>query len=847
METQIPLFAAPEVASSWLVTGSILAVLALGFIGAPLLVWTATAAAILFLAGAPAWLWIAFAAVAVLFNIRPLRQVLVTSILVKILNKLQFLPKISETERVALKAGDVWIERELFSGKPNFKNLLNQKYPTLTKEEQAFMDNQVEKVCQMTNDWEVYKNRDLPPEVWSYLKKEGFLGMIIPKKYGGLEFSATAHSAVIQKLATRSVPLCVTSMVPNSLGPAELLIHYGTEEQKNHYLPRLARGEDLPCFALTEPNAGSDAASIQASGEVFKGDDGKLYLKLNWNKRWITLAAVSTVLGLAFRLRDPKNLLGRGEDLGITCALIPTKTPGVVANRRHDPLNVPFYNCPTQGKDVVVPIDAIIGGPTMAGRGWQMLMECLAAGRGISLPAQSAGGLKYVSRVAGAHAVVRKQFGMSIGRFEGVVEALARVSGFNYMVEAARLYTTGALDSHVKPPVVTAVMKYYTTEMSRKAINDGMDILGGAAISRGPRNLLAHAYTAVPISITVEGANILTRTLIIFGQGALRAHPYAAKEVEAIENNDLKAFDRNFWAHIGFVIRNTFRAVLLSLTRGYLVVPARGGVTAKYYRKLAWTSATFAFLADFFMASLGAKLKAKGRITGRMADILGHMYMATATLKRFEAEGRRKEDIPLLKWSLDHCFAEIQQAFDGLWGAVEAPLLGWLFRGPIRWYSAINSLGGKPSDKLDAQVAELIQRNSEQRERLTHGIFISKNTEEQMGRLEHAFVLSLQAEEASRKVKRAVRKGQLKKKAPAELYADALKAGIISQTEVSALAEAESARFATIQVDDFGLAEYVGQSQGGGSHSAGAGSGATSRSGSGSIVSPVAAMAKGQE
>jgi acyl-CoA dehydrogenase len=792
--------------------GCSLILLALLFIGAPLWLFTVFFTLALVCVNAmcaiPTWAWIVYAVIAVLWNVFPIRAVLISGPVMRMMKKLGILPVISETEMTALKAGGVWVEGELFSGKPDFEKLLNQNYGKLTAEEQAFLDGPVEEACRMCDDWEVYKKRDLSPEIWAHFKKHGFFGMIVPKEYGGLGFSAHAHSEVIMKLASRSVPLSITVMVPNSLGPAELLNHYGTEAQKKYWLPRLAKGEEIPCFALTEPTAGSDAASIQSHGVVFKGDDGKLYLKLNWNKRYITLAAVSTVLGLAFRLRDPDNLLGKGTDIGITCALIPSKTPGVTANRRHDPLGVPFYNCPTQGKDVIVPIDAIIGGIDGAGRGWKMLMECLAAGRGISLPGQATAGMKYVARIASSHAAVRKQFGTSVGKFEGIAEPLARIAGSTYMFDAARHYTTGGLDAGIKPPVITAICKHYFTEIQRKVVNDGMDILGGQGISQGPHNLLAHGYRALPISITVEGANILTRTLIIFGQGALRAHPYAYKEVEAVEKGDVKGFDRAFWGHIGHVVRNLVRTILLSVTRGYLVWPARGGATARYYRRLAWISATFAFMADLSMGTLGGKLKVKGKTTGRFADALGWMYIAVATLKRFEMEGRRKEDLPLLHWSMNFALTQIQVAFDGLFGSVEAPIIGALYRGPIRWYHALNPMGTCPSDELDLQLAHLIQQPGEQRDRLTHGIFTSKGGSDQMAKLEKAFELSTSSDATSTKIRRARRKGVLAKQPPAELNKSALAKGIITQAEYDEISAAEKIRAEVIQVDDFGLDEY---------------------------------------
>jgi acyl-CoA dehydrogenase len=537
-------------------------------------------------------------AIAVVLNLPVLRRSLLTAPLLRGINALNLLPSISETERAAIEAGTVWVDGELFSGKPDWQRLNREPYPQLTPEIQAFLDGPVEEVCRMASDWDIYRGKDLPPPVWDYLKQERFFGLMIPQEYGGLGFSNLAYSAVLMKLASRSFTHVAAVGVPNSLGPAKLLMRYGTLEQKQHYLPRLARGEEMPCFALTEPTAGSDAASIQSEGIVFRGEDSKLYLRLNWQKRYITLGAIATLLGLAFRLRDPDNLLGKGEDVGITCALIPAQTPGVVLDKRHDPMGVPFYNSPTEGHDVVVLIEQIIGGVEQAGQGWKMLMQSLAAGRGISFPATCTGVAKLVSRVTGAYATVRQQFGASIGRFEGIEEPLARIGGLTYLMEAARLYTCGAVDKGEQPSVVSAIAKYSLTELSRKLINDGMDILGGAGICRGPRNLLANIYTATPISITVEGANILTRTLMIFAQGAIRCHPYLYQEIQALKQADVAAFDRAFWHHLGWLSRNAFRTLGLSLSRGGLARSPVRGATAQYYRKLAWASATFALFAD---------------------------------------------------------------------------------------------------------------------------------------------------------------------------------------------------------------------------------------------------------
>jgi acyl-CoA dehydrogenase len=786
---------------------SIALFLGLAFYGAPFWLWTAAAALALWGFEASQTAWIVFAVIAVVFNVPPIRMLAFSGIAMKVMKALKLMPTISPTEAIALKAGDVWIEKELFSGKPSFKTLMAEPYPELTAEEKAFIDGPVEKLCEMVDDFAIWKSRVIPPAVMDFIKKEKFFGMIIPKEYGGLGFSALMNSEVIHKLSARSMPVAVTVMVPNSLGPAELLVHYGTDEQKKRLLPRLAIGQEVPCFALTEPSAGSDAASIQAGGTVFK-KDGKLFMRLNWDKRWITLASEATLIGLAFRLFDPENLLGKGADLGITCALIPSNTPGVTADKRHDPLYVPFVNSPTQGKDVEVPLDVIIGGAEGAGRGWEMLMESLGAGRGISLPAQSTGGSKMAARVVSAHATVRKQFGMSTGRFEGVAEAIGRIGGYTYMMEAARRYTVGALDSGKKPATVTAIMKHYTTEIGRKIINDAMDVVAGAAIVVGPRNLLAHAYIAAPIAITVEGANILTRTLMIFGQGAIRSHPYAQLEMEALASNDLKKFDRAFCGHLGHVLRNFVRWNLLSLTRGWLAAPGFGPM-AKYRRKLEWVSATFAFLADFYMGSLGGKLKAKGKITGRMADTFGYMYLATAVLRRYEAEGRLKEDEPFVRWALDTAFNEIQKALDGLFASTEAPIFKQVFAWPVRWLHALNPVGRPPEDATELEVARLLQTPGEQRERITGRIFVSKKAGDRLYDLERAFELVVKTEESDRRIKRAVRRKQLTKKPAKELLKDALTAKVISQQEYDDLARVEEIRNLVIQVDSFSQDEYV--------------------------------------
>lgn len=799
-----------EANTAWWVVGSIFLLLFVGFFSSPLIVWTIAIAAILVGFGAPIGVLIAFAVIALIFNIPPLRTAIVTSGVAALMNKLQIMPKISDTEKAALDAGVVWVEKDLFSGKPNFNSMLSEPYPHLTPAEKAFMDGPVNQLCAMIDNWKILKEKDIPQEIWDFIRKEKFLGMIIPPEYGGLGFSALCHSEVIMKISSRSLAVAIQVMVPNSLGPAELLVHYGTDEQKKHLLPRLADGSEIPCFGLTEPNAGSDAGSITSSGTVFKGDDGKLYMRLNWNKRWITLAAISSIVGLAFRLRDPENLLGKGEDVGITVALIPAKTPGVVLGRRHDPLGSPFYNCPTQGKDVIMPLDAIVGGVENAGKGWLMLMECLAAGRGISLPAQATGGAKLAARVVSAHSVIRRQFGMSIGKFEGVEEPLARIGANTYMLEAMRRYCLGALDKGIKPGVITAMQKYYATEMGRKSINDAMDIMGGAGISMGPRNLLAEIYIATPIGITVEGANIMTRTLIIFGQGALRAHPFAYAEVKALENNDIKAFDAAFWGHIGHIIRNTCRSILLSLSRGYLAGTANVHPQMKVYlRRISWSSATFALLADIAMGVLGGQLKAKQKITGRFADILAHMYMATAVIRRFEAEGRKEEDLAFAHYNLKHCMAEIQKGFDGIFDNLKIPGLRWFFKGWIGAWSRINSVGSQASDGWSHAIASAMQKEGGLRDRLSEGIFIpTDRNKDQLARLEYAFTMVHRADAIEKKIRKAVRAGELPKKKVHLLLEEAAQKNVISSEELNTLKEANMVRNDAVQVDDFNEEQY---------------------------------------
>ncbi len=725
-----------------------------------------------------------------------LRRMVITNNIFKLIKKLKLLPTISDTEKEAINAGNVWVEREFFSGNPNLQRLAQELYPTPPPEVQAFLDNQVETVCAMASDWDIYQNKDLPPQVWEYLKKERFFGLMIPKEYGGLDFTPIAYSAVMAKLTSRSFTHVATVGVTNSLGPAKLLLRYGTQSQKAHYLPRLATGEDIPCFALTEPNAGSDAGSITSEGVVFKAEDGKLYLRLNWRKRYITLGTIATLLGLAFKLKDPQNYLHLGKDVGITCVLIDTKTEGVTINQRHDPMGVPFYNSPTTGHSVIVPVEQIIGGVKGAGQGWRMLMQCLAAGRGVTFPATAVGISGLVSRVTGAYSIIRKQFGLSIGKFEGVQEPLARIAGFTYILDALRLYTVGAVENGEQPPVVSAIAKYNSTELARQVVIDGMDIMGGAGICRGSRNLLANVYTAMPIAITVEGANILTRTLMVYGQGITRCHPYVYDEIQSLESEDFVAFDKAFWSHMGSIVGNGFRNLVLNITRGLFVKSPVYGDVARYYRKLAWASSTFACFTEYALIRYGGSLKRKEKLSGRFADFLSWMYIVTATLRRFEAEGSKEEDLPLVHWSMEYGFYQIQLAIEG----ITDNMLSWL---PVSWLWKINAIGKMPDDKLGGKVAQILQKPSDTINRLTHSIYIPTNPDQALGRIEQAFKQVILAEPIWQKIKAGVKEGKLSKNKPLDLPESALKVGIINQQEFNTLRLAETLRQDAIQVNAF--------------------------------------------
>jgi len=782
---------------------------------APLLAWTAAAAAGVLVAVAidpPARATLivvltSLTVLALLVNVPPLRRALFSRPLLALFRGI--MPAMSDTEREALEAGTVWWEGELFSGRPRWRKLFALPAPALTSAEQAFLDGPVNELCRMLDDWRInHELHDLPPEVWTFLKNQGFFGMIIPKKYGGLEFSAQAHSAVVVKVASRSVTAAVTVMVPNSLGPAELLLHYGTEAQKNHFLPRLARGLEIPCFALTGPEAGSDASNMPDRGVVcraeFQGKQDVLGIRLNWEKRYITLGPVATLLGLAFRLFDPDHLLGEDEDLGITLALIPTDTPGVKIGSRHDPLSIAFQNGPNWGRDVFIPLDWIIGGRARVGQGWRMLMESLAAGRSISLPALSAGAGKLAARATGAYARVRKQFKLPIGKFEAVEEVLGRIAGYAYLMDAARTLTAGAVDLGEKPSVASAIVKYQLTEHMRKLVIDAMDIHGGSGICLGPRNILGRVYQALPISITVEGANLLTRALIIYGQGAVRCHPYVLAEMHAVADKDftraVRTFDRAIFGHIGFTISNGVRAFWLGLTGAWLAGVGVGGPMRRYCQKLTRLSAAFAFISDVAMLSLGGSLKRREKISGRFADVLSYMYLASAVIKRFEDDGRPEDDVPLMRWACDYCLHEAEKSLVVILKNFPSRFLEWLLGGlvfPIgrRYYV--------PNDAMGQAAARILLEPSEARERLTSGIYHSGGSEDPLGRLEDALPKVIAAEPLERKLYKLVDEQPLLHGDHAALLTAALKANRLTAAEAELVRVAQAARREVIAVDDF--------------------------------------------
>lgn len=742
-----------------------------------------------------------------LFNLPLLRKSLITRPFLK--TYLKMLPTMSQTEREALEAGTVWWDGELFTGNPDWPKLLSAKTPVLTAEEQAFIDGPCEELCRMIDDFDITHRRgDLPKEIWDFLKTRGFFAMIIQRKYGGLEYSAYAHSCVLVKLASRSTTVSSTVAVPNSLGPAELLQHYGTEEQKNHYLPRLAAGTDIPCFALTGPRAGSDAAALPDTGVVCKGQwQGKevLGLRLNFSKRYITLAPVATVIGLAFRMFDPDQLLGDKADIGITCALIPRTTPGVTIGRRHFPLNVPFQNGPIQGKDVFVPLDAIIGGSKMAGQGWRMLVEQLSVGRCISLPSNGTGGAKAAVFATGAYGRIRRQFNMPVGKFEGVEAVIAQMVGYTYTMDAARSVTAGAIDGGEKPSVPSAMLKYHITEMSREVANDAMDVHGGKGICLGPKNYLARGYQVIPVAITVEGANILTRSLIIFGQGAIRCHPWVLKEMEAARNPDrrqaVNQFDAALFGHVGFTISNAVRSLILALTNARFKRVPDAGPASRYYQHIVRFSASFAFAVDVAMLTLGGYLKKKENLSARLGDVLSCMYLASMVLKHYENQGRRPEDLPIVEWACRSLLYKAQEQLHSFLRNFPNAFLG----GAMRFFIFPRGLQySAPGDRLGRQLAELVMTPCDVRDRLCSLVYRTVQPDNQLGLLQEALVLSQMAEPIEKRIRvEGVKTGKVTALDMAGQITQALAAGIISETEAASLRDYDRKVMNIVNVDDF--------------------------------------------
>ncbi|MDP2715342.1 acyl-CoA dehydrogenase FadE [Rheinheimera sp.] len=749
--------------------------------------------------------WVVFLLVALPLNIAVIRQQYLTKPLLKLYRKI--MPEMSTTEKEAIDAGTTWWEADLFRGNPDWHKMHNFPVPRLSAEEQAFLDGPVEELLAMVDDWHTTHERaDLTPEVYQYLKDKGFFAMIIKKEYGGLEFSAYAQSCVLQKLTSKSMVLSSVVGVPNSLGPGELLQHYGTDEQKKHYLPRLAKGLEVPCFALTSPEAGSDAGAIPDTGIICKGQwEGKevVGMRLTWNKRYITLAPIATVLGLAFKLYDPEKLLGETEELGITCALIPVSTPGVKIGRRHFPLNVPFQNGPTQGENIFVPLDYIIGGAKMAGQGWRMLVECLSVGRAITLPSNSTGGIKAVALATGAYARIRRQFRLPIGKMEGVEEAMARIGGYAYMADASTTMSVGSIDLGEKPSVISAITKYHMTERMRQAIIDAMDIHGGKGICMGPNNYLARGYQGAPVAITVEGANILTRNMIIYGQGAIRCHPYVLAELQAAQLDDqgaaVTAFDKALFGHIGFAISNFFRTFWLSLTGGAFSSSPYSDATAKYYKQMNRFSAAMALMSDVAMGTLGGDLKRRERISARLGDILSMLYLTSAVLKRYNDEGRKIDDLPLVQWACEDNLAKAQLALNELFDNFPNRVVGVVLKRVVfPWGRTLR----KASDVIEHQVARIMQTPGEARSRLGHHMYLTNEPQNQLGLMEQALLDVLAAEPIFDKVTHAAGK-RLPFFRLNEVADLGLELKVITEAEANILRTAEKGRLFAINVDDF--------------------------------------------
>jgi acyl-CoA dehydrogenase len=796
----------------------ILAVVYIAYRRLPLLSFTAAFTVLLLayaILGNPTGLWLGLLVILLLcfwlLNLRPLRIVLISGPFMKTYRRL--LPSMSDTERDALEAGTVWWDGQLFTGNPDWRKLRDAAPPRLSAEEQAFIEGPCDTLCRMLDDFDITHRRgDLPPEVWDYIKSQGFFAMIIPRRYGGLEFSTYAHSCVLVKLAARSVTCASTVAVPNSLGPAELLVHYGTDEQKNYYLPRLAQGLEIPCFALTGPRAGSDAAAIPDTGVVCRGVfQGReiIGLKLNFSKRYITLAPIATVVGLAFRMFDPEHLLGEKEDIGITCALIPRETPGIEIGRRHLPLNIPFQNGPLHGRDVFVPLECLIGGLKMAGLGWRMLVEQLSVGRCISLPANATGGALAATLATGAYARIRRQFNTPVGRFEGVEQVIARMVGLTYIMDAARSVTTAAIDAGEKPAVPAAILKYHVTEMGRRVGNDAMDVHGGKGIMLGPNNYLGRGYQSIPIAITVEGANILTRSLIIFGQGAIRCHPFVLREMNAARNSDhrrgVDEFDRALFAHMGFAISNAVRSFVMALTFARFRRVLDSGPTRRYYQHIERFSASFAFATDLAMLTLGGYLKKKETISARLGDVLSAMYLASMVLKHHDNRGRPAEELPAVEWACRELLYQAQEQLHSVLRnfpnrpiAALARLL--IFPRGLTYFA--------PADRLGRRVADLVLNNTETRSSLSRFLYCTDEPGNALAALQSVLEMAPMAESLEKKLRVEGQKtGRVRALDLAGQIEQSRTLGILSEHEALFLADYDRKVMAIINVDDFAAHE----------------------------------------
>ncbi len=741
--------------------------------------------------------WSIFIILGAIFVIPSFRIKIITSKLVSFINKNGLLPKISQTEEAALQAGTNWVEADFFNAKVDFKQINAQKIITLTQEEQDFLDNEVEQLCEMTTDWEIFQARDLRPDVWQFIKDKKFFGMIIPKEFGGLGFSATMHSRVIEKLVSRSQVLAITIMVPNSLGPAELILKHGTTKQKERYLSDLAHGIQVPCFGLTEPNAGSDATSISSNGILFKHENGTIKIKLNFEKRYITLGNIATLIGLAFVLKDPDHLLGDVEDLGITFAVIDAKTKGVDNSKRHDPLGIPFINSPLYGKNVIIDFENIIGETQGIGKGWQMLVESLSIGRGISLPSVSLGGSKLALNVVASYCQLREQFGLSINHFEGVEEKIAKIAAFTYMLNASRNYTLDAIDDGVKPGVINSIMKYHATEKFRTVINDAMDVLGGSAIIRGENNLLAHAYFALPISITVEGANILTRNLMQFGQGLIKSHPYIYKQITALKNNNVENFDDAFFSHIDLVFNSFCKSLVYYFSRGQ--ISCQKGHFKRYKQKLTWVSAEFTLLTNVALGILGPSLKKRENISARFGDILSNCYLITATLREFENNPNPKDEL-LVDYVCNYCFNEIQIAREEI--ITNIGYLGYLL--PL---AKINPFSIKAKDSLNEKIVKTLN-NQDYLQNMTSALFISKNKNDRLAKIQEAVKQNKESQNSFKILKEAIKNETIKKDSSENMIKELLEKNLLSKEEIEKMLEAHALKQEVISVDSFEANEY---------------------------------------